>query len=121
MAISETSAKSRYERFREILDAAAGKSTADYGGTGRFWNLKLPELLKASLHGIPLIAAEQERKGSCCSHRAEACDSRSARSALIRGLRGEAPFDGLSFPRLPWGGQAVADDDIELIAEWIDD
>jgi tyrosinase len=119
MAISEVSAKSRYEQFREIMDAAAGKSTADYGGQGRFWNLKLPDLLKASLHGIPLIAPEQERKASCC-HSGPG-ESRSARSGLIRGLRGEAPFDGLSFPRLPWGCEAVKEECIQLIAAWIDD
>jgi tyrosinase len=39
----------------------------------------------------------------------------------VQGLRGEAPFDGSRFPRLPWGGQPVSDDDARLIAEWIDD
>src|SRR6185369_16093038 len=42
-------------------------------------------------------------------------------SGLIQGLRGQPPFDGSRFPRLPWGGQPVADDDIRFISEWIDD
>ncbi len=48
-------------------------------------------------------------------------ESRSARSGLIRGLRGLAPFDGTRFPPLPWGGTRVADADIAFIADWIDD
>ena len=46
---------------------------------------------------------------------------RSAASGLIKGLRGLAPFDGRQFPRLPWGGQAVPEDQIAFIAAWIDD
>jgi tyrosinase len=47
--------------------------------------------------------------------------ARSAASGLIKGLRGLAPFDGSQFPRLPWGGQAVPEDQIAFIAAWIDD
>ena len=43
------------------------------------------------------------------------------RSGLIQGLRGEPPFDGSRFPRLPWGGRPVPDEGINLIAEWIND
>ena len=46
---------------------------------------------------------------------------RGARSALIRGLRGLPPFDGTQFVRLPWGGTAVADADIDRIETWIDE
>src|SRR5262249_5602999 len=54
---------------------------------------------------------------SCCGEGG----SRSAESGLIRGLRGDPPFDGKRFPPLPWGGKRVADVDIEFIADWIDD
>jgi tyrosinase len=40
---------------------------------------------------------------------------------LIRGLRGEAPFDGTQYPPLPWGGHSVPAGDIAFIANWIDD
>lgn len=46
---------------------------------------------------------------------------RGAASGLIKGLKGEAPFDGSQFPRLPWGGKPVAAADIQFIEQWIDD
>jgi tyrosinase len=114
--------KSRYERFRELLRAAAGNAASDYGGLGPFWDLPLDRLLTASLYGIRLIAPEEETKRSCCAHHAEdPLRTRADRSGLIHGLRGDPPFDGSRFPRLPWGGRAVAPDDIDFIAEWIDD
>lgn len=51
-----SSKNSRYERMREILDEAAGDSSADYQGYGRFWNLPLEEFLQVELYGIPMIA-----------------------------------------------------------------
>lgn len=42
-------------------------------------------------------------------------------SGLIKGLRGEFPFDGTQFPRLPWGGKQVSSSDILFIESWIDD
>jgi len=110
--------RQQYERVKQILAEAAGGSAADYDGTGRFWELPLDRLLTAKLYGIPLIAPEAGK--SCCSHGADGKPSRSERSGLIVGLRGEAPFDGVRFPRLPWGGKPVSDADITYIAEWID-
>jgi len=46
---------------------------------------------------------------------------RGERSGLIQGLRGQFPFDGTQFPRLPWGGAEVSAADIQLISTWIDD
>jgi tyrosinase len=78
-------------------------------------------LLEVSLYGVRLIAPE-ETKHSCCSHLpANSTERSSERSGLIQGLRGEPPFDGTRFPRLPWGGSAVAFEDIDFIADWIDD
>jgi tyrosinase len=111
--------KTTYERVKEILATAAGSSSADYGGLGRFWDLPLDRLLQAKLYTVPLIAPETRQ--SCCSHTADPCATRSARSGLILGLRGLAPFDGAQFPRLPWGGTPVSEDDIQLIADWIDE
>ena len=117
--MAEASRTTGYNRVREILDAAAGDSTADYGGVGRFWHLPLEELTDFRLQGIQMIAAEKSAGSCCCS--GGGATSRSASSGLVQGLRGEAPFDGTRFPRLPWGGRAVADEEIRQIAEWIDD
>ncbi len=105
----------RYQRVKDILNRAAGASKADYGGEGRFWNLPLDDLKQAEIHGTRLIAKAGTK--SCCGTET----SRGEASGLVQGLRGAAPFDGSRFPRLPWGGTAVADDDIRFIADWIDD
>ena len=107
--------KTRHQRVKDILNAAAGASTADYGGIGRFWELSAAQLKILKLEGVALIAPESP--SSCC----EPAASRGAASGLIKGLRGEAPFDGGRLPPLPWGGSRVADPDIDFIAEWIDD
>jgi len=116
--MTELATSTRYERVRQILDDAAGESMADYGGTGRFWHLPIGELLRVEIGGVRMIAAPDDKAEACpcCEH-----ESRSARSGLIRGLRGEAPFDGARYPRLPWGGSKVSADDIAFISEWIDD
>ncbi|SET02241.1 tyrosinase [Nitrosomonas marina] len=48
--------------------------------------------------------------------------TRSDRSALIKGLRKQFPFDGSQFPPLLWQAEnAVSPSDIDFIAAWIDD
>jgi len=110
----------RYQRVREILNAAAGdNSQADYDGLGRFWDQGLEFLKSARLHGVAMIAAERPR--SCCGHEIQLDHYvRSAASGLIQGLKGEPPFDGSRFPPLPWCGRRVAEADIQFIADWID-
>ncbi|HEU0013621.1 MAG TPA: tyrosinase family protein [Longimicrobium sp.] len=131
----------RWERVRQILDAAAGPSASDYGGVGRPWRLPLARLETVEVYGVRMIAAPQEAPaaakgcgcGCGCTATAErpegaepgarfpAFPGRGAASGLVRGLRGQAPYDGSVFPRLPWGGAAVADDDVQFISDWIDD
>ena len=65
---------------------------------------------------MPLIAPLST---TCCG--TSDAKGRGARSTLIRGLRGLPPFDGKQFPRLPWGGKPVADDDIDRIETWIEE
>jgi tyrosinase len=115
----------RYERVVEVLDRAAANSDADYGGAPRFW-FPLADLLQARVHGIRMIAPAEPAEQACpCCVPASAdgppFPGRGAKSGLVRGLRGQPPFDGTQFPRLPWGGSPVAPDDIELISDWIDD
>lgn len=99
---------SRYQKVRQVLDQAAGTSTAEYQGYGRFWNLPLAEFLAVEIYGQRMIAPE-------------GTPGRGAASGLIQGLSGQSPWDGSQFPRLPWGGQAVSASDIALIQAWIDD
>jgi tyrosinase len=65
---------------------------------------------------------------SCCDESSSAKSSsekrgsgRGAASGLIKGLKGQFPFDGTQFPRLPWGGTKVSNTDILFIEKWIDD
>ena len=58
VAASRASA-SRYERVKAILDAAAGDSTSDYGGAGRFWDDGVEKLKAARVYGVAMIAPEQ--------------------------------------------------------------
>ncbi|HEX7241020.1 MAG TPA: hypothetical protein VF263_12180, partial [Longimicrobiaceae bacterium] len=120
----------RWERVREILDAAAGGSTSDYGGHGRPWRLPLARLETVEVYGVRMIAPPQPvpaaKAGGCGCGCAPAAagegaapfpryPGRGAASGLVKGLRGEAPYDGSVFPRLPWGGAVVADDDVQFI------
>jgi tyrosinase len=109
-----------FAQVREILRKAAGDSVTAFGGL-RLWEYSRDQLVDANFHGIKLIAPEIKGggAGSCCGTSAPEC--RSAASSLIKGLRGEMPFDGSQFPPLPWGGAAVAEKDILTISEWIDD
>jgi tyrosinase len=107
-----------YQRVRQILNAAAGESKADYGGIGRFWDQGVDVLKTATLYGHRMIAPETP--SSCCGHLPGEVYHRGAVSGLIRGLKGEKPFDGEQLPRLPWDGKAVASEDIEFISDWID-
>ncbi|HET9183977.1 MAG TPA: tyrosinase family protein [Candidatus Angelobacter sp.] len=107
-------------RVREILRAAAGGNDNAFGGLP-LWEFSRERLLNAKLHGILLIASEKEAH-SCCGHakNAETGIQRGARSGLIRGLRGQPPFDGSQFPQLPWQRTPVGAEDIQEISDWID-
>ncbi len=107
-----------YRRVRDILNAAAGGSPADYGGIGRFWDQGIDILKAANIYGYRMIAPETP--SSCCGHVPGERYHRGAASGLVRGLKGEKPFDGEQFPRLPWDGNPVTAADIEFISVWID-
>lgn len=117
----------RYDRVIAILDQAAGSSDSDYGGIGRFWHLQRSKFLEVRVHGIRMIAPEEKKEAACPCCVSEESSSgppfpgRGDRSGLIRGLRGDAPFDGTQFPPLPWGGSRVSNEDIAFISDWIDD
>ena len=107
-----------YADVQEILRRAAGDS-GGIGSLGAFWEVPLPEFLGLSVMCLALVEPAQAG-GSCCG-KASGSAGRGARSALVRGLRGQSPFDGTQFPRLPWGGAKVGEADVDLIEAWIDE
>ena len=129
--LSEATPPSRYDRFRAIMEAAASASTASYMSHPRFWNLRLPELRAFELYGVPMMrggdgTAPAAKPSSCChggcdEHAAGASPGNGDDAGLIKGLRGQYPFDGTQFPPLPWGGKRVSEADIAFIAQWITD
>ena len=136
---SAASPPPRHERFRQVMEAAAGAARADYQGYGKFWNLPLPELRRFELYGVPMMRgaaapppspappSPAAAASSCCHAPAGAAASGvpggagSGGPGLVRGLRGQYPFDGTQFPPLPWDGSRVADSDIGFIELWIAD
>ena len=119
----DTAQMTRYEQVKQILDRGAAGSSADYDGLGAFWQLPLSQFLQVEIYGVRMIAQVEAAAPSCCHGGAAepSAESRSARSGLIRGLRGQAPFNGTQYPRLPWGGKTVPEEEINFISEWIDD
>lgn len=135
----EAAVPSRHARFRQVMNAAAGSAPSDYQGYGRFWELPLAQLRQLELYGIPMMRAggappapaAATRPASCCCPAPPAPSSTAAAApqtggsgdaaGLVRGLRGQYPFDGTQFPPLPWGGARVAEPDIRFIAQWIAD
>ncbi|MBP6823856.1 MAG: tyrosinase family protein [Acidobacteria bacterium] len=72
----------------------------------------------------PAQPAPTESDEDCCSApsaKPKKFPGRGAASGLIKGLKGEYPFDDSQFPRLPWGGKTVSSGDIQFISDWIDD
>lgn len=65
------------------------------------------------------------QEDDCCSAPAakpRKFPGRGAASGLIKGLKGEYPFDDSQFPRLMWGSdKTVSSSDIQFISDWIDD
>jgi tyrosinase len=108
-----------FEQVREILRKAAGGNVTAFGGL-RLWEYSRDQLVEANFHGMKLISPVAKDAGhSCCGTAEKEC--RGASSPLVKGLRGEAPFDDSQFPQLPWGAQPVAAGDILAISDWIDD
>jgi len=130
-------ASTRYERVKQILNMAQGNVNPGYQGYHQFWNLPIAEFLQIAIYGVRMIApasaspdaSQTFAASSCCHNPAPSAPppprgrrpGRGAASGLIIGLRGQCPFDGTQFPRLPWDGSAVSPSDIQFISDWIDD
>jgi hypothetical protein len=99
-------ARGRWEQVRSILGAAVG-----FGSTkthGRFWNDNpLPAFITLEVEGVPVIAPPGPNRGR--------------NSTLVKALKGEDPFDGSRFDRMPEGRPPVAAEHVAFIEKWIDD
>lgn len=99
--------ETRLEAIRRILNAATDHGTPGnpfHEGKRRFWNLSRDEFVNAVIYGQQVIVLGDPED-----------------SALIKSLKGVAPFDGSQFPRMPIGRPPVSDPDITFIAQWIRD
>ncbi|MGH3882131.1 MAG: YCF48-related protein [Pseudonocardiaceae bacterium] len=96
----------RFQRVIQILDDAVGGPDVGIGAHGTFWRGKTrDEFVATKVFTEDLIAVGQ-----------------GPTSNLIKALRGEPPFDGSSFKRMPSGGlPRVLADDVGFIEQWIDD
>lgn len=95
-----------YEHVQQILANAAAGAFPNHDGHGRFWQLELADFKILTIYGVQLIADPGPNRGRD--------------SGLVRALRGEGPFDGTLFGRMPLGRPPVAPADIQFIEDWID-
>lgn len=110
---SQEIATSRFATIQQLLKNSAGGDPSAYGGLA-VWSFSHDQFLTTTLAGLPLVAPLTPKKSCCCS-------SSPVASALLLGLRGEQPFDGTQYPRLPFGREPLPVHDIEMIAQWIAD
>ena len=96
----------QWRRVRRILESAAGFGSPLHDGRGRFWNVPLTTFIGLSILGQDLIAPPGPNRG--------------LNSNLVKALKGEVPFDGSDFPRMPLNRQPVAPEHIAFIQDWID-
>lgn len=99
--------ETRIDTVRKILNAATDQGmpgNPDHDGKGRFWNLSRDEFVNAVVYGQQVIVVGKPDD-----------------SALIKSLKGIAPFDGSTFPQMPDSRPPVSDPDIAFIAQWIRD
>src|SRR5207249_4909717 len=96
--------ETRLEAVRRILETAVGSRNPFHEGKLRFWNLPRDQFVSTTVYGETVIVLGKPDD-----------------SALIKSLKGIAPFDGSNYPRMPIGGPYVNDADIAFIARWIED
>ena len=104
---------SRFAAVKQLLRESAKGNPSAYGGLA-IWEFSRDQFLTTTLGGLPLVAPPAPKR-PCCSA------STTATSALLVGLRGEQPFDGTQYPRLPWGCEPASTEDIDMVARWIAD
>ena len=95
----------RFRHVQEILDDAVGGPDAFVGAHGPFWrDTSRDEFVELDVFDEPLVSVGDGRG-----------------SNIVKALRGEMPFDGSEFPRMPAGLDPVPPEQIDFISRWIDD
>ena len=95
-----------YEEVKTLLDKSVGGPNATVGFHRAFWRtMTHASFISESVFGERLVAPGDP-----------------AASGLLQALRGIAPFDGSSFPRMPAGVHGpMPDADIQIIENWVAD
>lgn len=102
----------RLSIVRSLLNNLIGNRAPRHAGTigggpqtllRRFWDLPRDDFVSAVVYSQPVIVP-----------------GRPLDSALIKALKGDAPFNG-AFDRMPPGGPYMTASDIEFISQWISD
>lgn len=99
--------ETRFEAVRRILNVATdqlSKGQPFHDGLERFWNLPRDEFVGALVYEQQVIVVGDPDG-----------------SALIKSLKGVAPFDNSEFERMPMARPPVSDADIAFVSQWIAD
>jgi len=92
----------KFSDIQQILESAVNGDTI--GMHGNFWRGKTrDQFVQLKVFGQQLVHP-----------------SDGAGSNLVLALRGAAPFDGSTYPRMPNNYPPIADDQIVIISDWID-
>ena len=95
-----------FQRIQQILDQAVNGETI--GAHGAFWRtLDRDDFVMKSVYGVPLIV-----KNGVGQFDPDL-------SNLVLALEGKPPFDGSSFPQMPFGYSPVPQTQIDEIRSWI--
>lgn len=95
----------RFEQVVKIMDDSVGGPTAPVRAHGPFWRRKTRDQFVAlKVFGLDLLILGQ-----------------GASSNFVKALKGQTPFDGTQFPRMPAGRPPVSSESVAFIERWIDD
>jgi len=92
-----------YAEFQKFMDdtCAAVGAPIDLAPHHRFWSVAYNDFITGNVFGVQILIV-----------------GNAADSGIIHALKGEAPFDGTSFPQMP-PTAAFPQDAIDTVADWI--
>jgi hypothetical protein len=100
------SVQPHYQRIQQILDQAVNGDVI--GAHGAFWRtLDRDGFVNKSVYGVPIISKKASGEFDADL------------SNLVLALQGKPPFDGSTYPQMPFGYPAVPAAQIDEIRNWI--